>query len=106
MLGISFPEFLTIALVGLVIFGPNRLPEVARSSARAIRKVRAFFANAMDSLDEEAKGITDFAADLQSLTPRGIVSQVFAPEVISKSAVPPVRVAREQLSTDFDPDAT
>lgn len=107
-LGVGFPELFTIALVGLVIFGPNRLPEIARGAGRAIRKARAYLANAMDSLDEEAKGITNFATELKGLTPRGIMTQVFASDSDTGQGgvIPPVRISRNNLRTEFDPDAT
>lgn len=108
MLGVSFPELFTIAVVGLVIFGPNRLPEIARSAGSGIRRARAFLTKAMDSLDEETKGITNFATELQGFTPRGIMNQVFAPDnsVQKGSDTPPVQISRNNLRTDFDPDAT
>lgn len=108
MLGVGFPELFTIAAIGLVIFGPNRLPEIARSAGSGIRRARAFLANAMDSLDEDAKGITNFASEIQSLTPRGIMNQVLAPEnsAIQNSDIPQVRISRSNLRTDFDQDAT
>ncbi|MEI7442129.1 MAG: twin-arginine translocase TatA/TatE family subunit [Actinomycetes bacterium] len=108
MLGVGFPELFFIAVIALVIFGPNRLPEIARSAGSGIRRARAFLANAMESLDEEAKGITNFATELQSLTPRGIMNQVLASDNSSRqnSDTPPVRVSRNNLRTDFDPDAT
>ena len=108
MLGVGFPEIFTIALIGLVIFGPNRLPEIARSAGSGIRRARAYLANAMNSLDEDTKGITNFASDIQSLTPRGILNQVLAPDNLAtqSSETPPVRVSRNNLRTDFDPDAT
>ena len=105
ILGIGFPELLTMGLIGLVIFGPNRLPEVARGAARGIKRVRAFLAKAFDSLDEEAKGITDLATELQSLTPRGIVTQVLAPPQGSSAANSnQVRIRPDTLRIEFDPD--
>ena len=107
LFGVGFPELFTIALIGLVIFGPNRLPEIARSAGAGIRRARAFLANAMESLDEETKGITNFATDIRSLTPRGIMNQVLAPDNAAQGTdTPPVRSSRNNLRTDFDPDAT
>lgn len=34
---LGFSELLVIAIVGLVVIGPRRLPEVARGIAQAIR---------------------------------------------------------------------
>ena len=104
ILGIGFPELMTIAFVGLVIFGPNRLPEVARGTARGIKRTRAFLAKAFDSLDDEAKGITDLATELQSLTPRGIVSQVLAPPATGQTSSNASFKHNELLRIEFDPD--
>ena len=104
--GIGFPELFTIALIGLIIFGPNRLPQAARGVAKGIRTAREYLAKAMDSLDEEARGITDFASELKSFTPRSIVSQVLAPEVSPVAPTSAVSLAQNSVSAKFDPDAT
>ena len=104
--GIGFPEFFTIALIGLIIFGPNRLPQVARSVAKGIRSARSYLAKAMDSLDDEARGITDFASELKSLTPRGIMTQVLTPQDAQPEPSQAVTLAQNTVSAKFDPDAT
>jgi Tat protein translocase TatB subunit len=40
MLNIGAPELLVIVVVALVVFGPNRLPELARQAGRAMAEVR------------------------------------------------------------------
>ena len=103
MFGVSFPEFVTIALVALFIFGPTRLPQVAKTVGKTIRSVRSYLAKAMDSLDEEAQTITAFASELSTLTPRGIATQVLGTpatkHVVTTASSPAVHVT-------FDPDAT
>lgn len=49
MLGVSFGEVLVIAVVALLLFGPERLPEVARSAGRLLAKVN----HAMDAVQRE-----------------------------------------------------
>lgn len=34
--GISYTEMMVIAVVGLVLFGPNKIPEFARQCGRAV----------------------------------------------------------------------
>jgi sec-independent protein translocase protein TatB len=55
MFDIGFWELVIIALVGLVIIGPERLPEFAQSAGRLIRKVRAFIQNAKREVEKELK---------------------------------------------------
>jgi sec-independent protein translocase protein TatA len=34
-------EFITLAVLGLLIFGPRKLPEIARMAGRAMRELRS-----------------------------------------------------------------
>ena len=48
---ISFTELITILLIALIVFGPQRLPELARKAgewAREIRKVAGEFRRGLD----------------------------------------------------------
>ena len=38
---IGFPELLLLLLVGLLVFGPRRLPEMGRSLGRGLREFKA-----------------------------------------------------------------
>jgi TatA/E family protein of Tat protein translocase len=38
--GVSPAELLTIAIVILVVFGPERLPELSRKAGRALRELK------------------------------------------------------------------
>ena len=38
--GIGFPELLLILFIALMIFGPDKLPEIARALGRGMRKLR------------------------------------------------------------------
>ena len=40
MFGIGLPEMMVIALVAVVVFGPDRLPELARQAGRFVRQAR------------------------------------------------------------------
>jgi Tat protein translocase TatB subunit len=45
-------EILVILLVGLLVFGPKRLPEIGRQVGRAMREVRKFQDTVKGELDE------------------------------------------------------
>lgn len=40
MFDIGLPEFVVIALLALIVFGPDRMPEMVGQAARWLRKVR------------------------------------------------------------------
>ena len=40
MFGIGMPEFLLILVVALVVLGPKRLPELARSLGRGLAELK------------------------------------------------------------------
>jgi sec-independent protein translocase protein TatB len=50
---VGIGEILTILLVCLVVFGPERLPEIARQVGRALGKLRLASQGALDQLRQE-----------------------------------------------------
>ena len=53
MFGVGLPEFAVIALVAVIVFGPDRLPELARQAGRFVRQVRNLANNAQTQLRDE-----------------------------------------------------
>lgn len=62
---LGWSEIMLIMLIALVVFGPNRLPEIARQIGRAIREVRKVSGQfqeevrttfALDDLEKTVKG--------------------------------------------------
>ena len=52
MFGIGFTEFLIILIFGFIIFGPDKLPKIAKTVGHAIGKFRA--------IQKEAKGAVNW----------------------------------------------
>ncbi len=53
MFDIGFWELVIIALVALVIIGPEKLPRFARDAGRFVRKIRIFIQGAKRELEKE-----------------------------------------------------
>ncbi|MDN5559125.1 MAG: twin-arginine translocase TatA/TatE family subunit [Ruaniaceae bacterium] len=67
MMGINGPEFLIIAVLVLLVVGPERLPEVAKQGATWLKKIVHYIRDAKDSLTSE---FGDEIGELKDLDPR------------------------------------
>lgn len=79
---VGWGEFLIIAVVALVVLGPERLPEAMRWVAKQLKTVREFASKAQDQLKDDFG--TDFEEirkplqeinQLRGLSPRGLVTK-------------------------------
>jgi sec-independent protein translocase protein TatB len=53
MFDIGFSELVVIGLIALIVLGPKRLPEVARTAGRWLGKLRRFVSEVKQDLDRE-----------------------------------------------------
>jgi sec-independent protein translocase protein TatB len=72
MFGVGLPELAVIAFVAVLVFGPDKLPDLARQAGRMARKMREFAHDARDELREEL-GPEYADLNLRDLDPRAIV---------------------------------
>ncbi|UMG91715.1 sec-independent translocase [Nocardioides sp. TF02-7] len=77
MFGIGFGELVVIAFLAVLVFGPDRLPDLARQAGRMLRTVRQFANNARDELRSEL-GPEFSDLELRDLDPRVIVRKHIA----------------------------
>ena len=72
MFGMGWPEILMIGVVGVIVFGPDKLPDIAKQAGRFIRTVRRMAENAKNDLGREIG--EDFSGlQLRDLDPRELV---------------------------------
>ncbi len=53
MFGIGLPELAVILVVAVIVFGPDKLPDLARQAGRMVRQLRTLANTAQDQLREE-----------------------------------------------------
>jgi sec-independent protein translocase protein TatB len=105
--GVGLPEFAVLAIVALLVFGPDRLPEVARQAGRMVRTLRQMANNARDQMAEEL-GPEFRDIDLRDLSPRALVQKhILDPIDKDEDEVPPGhRPLRRGEPAPYDQDAT
>ena len=77
MFGIGFGELVVIAFLAVLVFGPDKLPDLARQAGRLVRELRKFATNARDELRSEL-GPEYADLELTDLDPRAIVRKHIA----------------------------
>ena len=106
MFDVGLLELAVIALVAVIVLGPDRLPELARQAAQLLHKARGMATNARDELRNELG--PDYAdLQLRDLDPRAIVrkhlteamaevdrdqAQAFEDDKLPQGQVPPYDV--------------
>jgi len=73
---LGWMELIVIAIVGLIVLGPDRLPKAASDAAKMLRQLRAMARNATADIKAEL-GPEMADLDLASLHPRRIMSDAF-----------------------------
>ena len=114
MFDIGIGELLLLAVVGLLIFGPDRLPRAAADAGRWIRQIRQMATSARQELSESAgvdfSGAMDGLREFRDLHPKRLASGLFdddeAPDLNGSSApsgdTDPLKPTKPAQS--FDPD--
>jgi sec-independent protein translocase protein TatB len=111
MFGVGLPEMAVIAFVAVIVFGPDRLPDLARQAGQMIRMARQFANSARDELRNEL-GPEYADLELRDLDPRTIVRKhiVEAMEEADREAAAPPRGGQRPLGDGeippYDADAT
>lgn len=93
-------ELLIIGVVGLIVFGPDRLPKVAAQAAQFLRQLKDQANQAKASIIEAADIDETTLRDLRDLDPRRALRDVAAPlDDIRKVAVDATRIDAAKITT-------
>ena len=77
LLDINATEFLLLLVLAVILFGPERLPDLARKAARVLRYIRTMAGSAQQQLSQELGQ----DVDLRDLNPRAFVQKHLLDEV-------------------------
>lgn len=102
---LGFMEVFVVAVIALLVFGPERLPELARNAGKAMAKFRSEASRSIDDLkraadlqglDKDLRGIRDDVTGLRASV-TGALGGTGVGEGVSRSA---------DLPPPTDPEAT
>jgi len=105
---VGLAELALIALVAVIVFGPDKVPDMARQAGRFLRQVKRFADSTRDDLRNELG--PDFAdLELTDLDPRKAIRKHLL-EAMDEDDVEPVRPGLRALEPGevppYDADAT
>lgn len=78
---LGFSEMLVVAVIALLVFGPERLPELARNAGKAVAKFRSEASRSVEELkraadlqgiDDDIRGISNEVRDLRASVTRSL----------------------------------
>jgi sec-independent protein translocase protein TatB len=110
---LSIPKLLVLAVIALVIFGPNELPKIAAQAGRALRDLRKIAEGAKNDLREGlGPEFADF--EIEDLNPKRFVQKHLFEDLNGNAGAAqnpqPARANGTLLAPGerppFDPDAT
>jgi sec-independent protein translocase protein TatB len=104
---LGWPEISVLLVLGLFVFGPERLPGMAAEAGRALRKVRQYAKGLTEDLKAEL-GPEVGDLDLASLNPKTFVRKHLLED--DDDAVTPMAARHRPLAPSepapWDPDTT
>ena len=85
MFDLSIPKLLVLAVIALIVFGPNELPKIASQAGRALRDLRKIAEGAKNDL-REGLGPEFAEFEFEDLNPKRFVQKHFLDDLNGDSA--------------------
>lgn len=116
MFDIGLGELLIIAVIGLLVFGPEKLPKAAADGARWLRQIRGMASGARQDLADSAgvdlSDVGDTVRELRDLHPKRLAASLLEdPDDDTPAGKGGAEAADRPATKDsprpaYDPDAT
>jgi len=95
MFNIGLPELLIIVAIALIVFGPNKLPELAKAFGRAMREFKKATEEVKESFEAETKDLEEYK---HTLTDENLLADL-------AEQISPPEPATEETSPQPEPSA-
>ena len=93
--GIGLPEMAVIAAIGLLVFGPKRLPELGKTLGKTLKG----FQSASSQFEQEFRKAVDTVSN-DTVSVAAVSPEVVSPEEVSPAAVSSAAVSQAAVSTE------
>ena len=101
MFEIGFWEMVLVGIVGLLVFGPEKLPRVARETALWVRKARSMVSSVKQEIDQELQ-VQDLRESLNKQ--RKALSNVTIDGLVDRLSVEEPQPPAESGQVDATPE--
>ena len=106
MFNIGLPELLIIVAIALIVFGPNKLPELARAFGRAMREFKKATEEVKESFEAETKDLDDIKETLSGRHLERLIEDASTPAETKTEASVPVRALTSADTASLEQDTT
>lgn len=106
MFNLGVPELILILVVGLVVFGPKKLPEVGRSVGKGLREFKKAMNDIKQTIDIESefKEVADIKKEVTDIK-AGLKEAVLGSETPNNTSAAPFTQSEPAEAEEADADA-
>lgn len=105
MFNIGLPEILIIGAIALIVFGPNKLPELAKALGRAMREFKKATDEVKESFEAETRDLEEIKSAITDENVLGDLAREIStleepsPEIVTTEEVAPEAMAQTETSS-------
>jgi len=105
MFNIGLPEILIIGAIALIVFGPNKLPELAKALGRAMREFKKATDEVKESFEAETRDLEEIKSAITEENVLGDLAREISsleepsPEIVTTEEVAPEAMAQTETSS-------